>query len=273
MILLFFIGCEKKEKIEIALNSWIGYAPLQYILENNSSLNISFTNLVSLMESVKLYQNGLIDGFVGTYEEYKLADDKELVPIILLDKSFGADAIFSNLPLKELNQTKSTVDVYLEIESVNREIFNEFVEIFDLKQINFNLVNLNQLSISNLNLSNLNRASILVSYEPYITNIKKAGFIELSSTKDERFFIFDALFVKKSLLLDNLDEFKRLKQEVDSAIALIQKEPQMVYTKIQKYLNGQSFEEFNATLQYIKWINLDKIIDSQNKFDNNWLIK
>ena len=94
-------GCERsrEEPLKISVNSWIGYTPFFYAKAKGwlDPLNIKILNVVSLSESVYLYQSGNAHALTGTQYEYELLtnEDDSLIPIMLLDRSNGGDLIMS----------------------------------------------------------------------------------------------------------------------------------------------------------------------------------
>ena len=230
-VVLSFSSCvEDNKKIKITTSTWIGYAPLFYAKEKNwlEPLNIKLLNVVSLSENMYLYKAGNADAFVGTQYEYNflLQEDKTLIPIIIFDKSNGGDMILSNLTLDELSKINKEIDAYLEIDSVNSILLNDFIRSNNLQDKKINYINEDQSNISRLKANEINNPTIIVTYTPYNNILEKNYFRELSSTKkSDDLLIIDGMYVKKDFYYENKETFVKLKKLVDDSIINLQNNP------------------------------------------------
>ena len=110
--ILLLVACEKNysDPIRISVNNWIGYTPIFYIHEKGwENRAIRFATVSSLLESEKMFQAGMTDGFAGTqYEFYHgHAVSQTLVPAILINRSVGADGILSSVGLEALKKQRA----------------------------------------------------------------------------------------------------------------------------------------------------------------------
>lgn len=279
LLLLLLTSCTKKEKkIVISVNSWIGYTPLFYIQEMGwlKDLNIEIHSVVSLGESQNLYSSGVVDGFAATQVEY--FNSKELrdsIPIILLDRSSGADTILSNFKLEKL-KLEPIIDVYLEKFSVNSLLFDYFLEEFEFCNSKFNLINSNPYSISKIDLKELERGSILVTYESYSSKLEREGFFKIASTENINLLIFDALYIDRELFQTQRDKFLKFKIYIDRAVSKLKSDPKEYYEVVKGYLQGQTYEEFLKSVELIEWINEDsdiKYIIKSKGIETDWILK
>jgi len=258
IIIILTIGilsCSKKEKeINIAVNEWIGYAPLFYANEKGwlKKDNIRLIRTVSLGESLSLYKGGLVDGLTATQYEY-MQIRNEVVPIVLLDKSYGGDMILSNKTLYELQHTNQKIDVYLEIDSVNYLLLQYFIKKYHILFNKLNIINGDQQQLITNNF-NLDKPIIIVTYAPYDVDYEKKGFKKIDSTReDKNLLVIDALFINKKLY--NKNRFIGLKKDIDKAIYEIQKNPREAYDIIKKYFPNYDYLDFVNALHNILWIN------------------
>ncbi len=272
IITVFFLGCENKKEINLAANEWIGYAPLFYANEMGwlKKENIRLIRTVSLGESLDLFKNGLVNAFAGTQYEYMQVKNK-VVPVILLDKSYGGDVVVSNRPLNELKKARK-IDVYLEMDSVNYLLLQYFAKHFGFDMKKFNLINLDQQEISKKDFGK--DPVIIVTYSPYDVVYLKKGFYELANSKSvSELLIVDAVFLDAECHAENL---RGLKGYIDKAIEEIEKNPKKVFSVIKNYYPNYDFDDFKLGLQKIRWINNpDKEVLSQLKgvnFDTGKLI-
>ena len=261
-LILFFSSCgfQENKKIKISITTWIGYTPLFYAKEKKwlEPLNIKLLNVVSLSENMYLYKAGNSDAYVGTQYEYNLLsnENKNLTPIMLFDKSNGGDVILSNISIEELLKTDKQIDAYLEIDSINSILLEDFLKIYNLKNKKINYINEDQAYISKLNSTNLKNPTIIVTYTPYNYDLEKNGFSELSSTKNNsNLLVIDAMFTNEDFFNENKKEFLALKSLVDKALLELANNPKEFYETIKLYLPNTSYEEFLASLNDIVWIN------------------
>ncbi len=274
-VVLSFSSCvEDNKKIKITTSTWIGYAPLFYAKEKNwlEPLNIKLLNVVSLSENMYLYKAGNADAFVGTQYEYNflLQEDKTLIPIIIFDKSNGGDMILSNLTLDELSKINKEIDAYLEIDSVNSILLNDFIRSNNLQDKKINYINEDQSNISRLKANEINNPTIIVTYTPYNNILEKNYFRELSSTKkSDDLLIIDGMYVKKDFYYENKETFVKLKKLVDDSIINLQNNPKEFYNTVKPYLTNISYEEFLSSLNDIIWLNKDIPTNILEKLDNS----
>ena len=274
-VVLSFSSCvEDNKKIKITTSTWIGYAPLFYAKEKNwlEPLNIKLLNVVSLSENMYIYKAGNADAFVGTQYEYNflLQEDKTLIPIIIFDKSNGGDMILSNLTLDELSKTNKDIDAYLEIDSLNSILLNDFIRSNNLQDKKINYINEDQSNISRLKANEINNPTIIVTYTPYNNILEKNYFRELSSTKkSDDLLIIDGMYVKKDFYYENKETFVKLKKLVDDSIINLQNNPKEFYNTVKPYLTNISYEEFLSSLNDIIWLNKDIPTNILEKLDNS----
>lgn len=274
-VVLSFSSCvEDNKKIKITTSTWIGYAPLFYAKEKNwlEPLNIKLLNVVSLSENMYLYKAGNADAFVGTQYEYNflLQEDKTLIPIMIFDKSNGGDMILSNLTLDELSKINKEIDAYLEIDSVNSILLNDFIRSNNLQDKKINYINEDQSNISRLKANEINNPTIIVTYTPYNNILEKNYFRELSSTKkSDDLLIIDGMYVKKDFYYENKETFVKLKKLVDDSIINLQNNPKEFYNTVKPYLTNISYEEFLSSLNDIIWLNKDIPTNILEKLDNS----
>ena len=274
-VVLSFSSCvEDNKKIKITTSTWIGYAPLFYAKEKNwlEPLNIKLLNVVSLSENMYLYKAGNADAFVGTQYEYNflLQEDKTLIPIMIFDKSNGGDMILSNLTLDELSKINKEIDAYLEIDSLNSILLNDFIRSNNLQDKKINYINEDQSNISRLKANEINNPTIIVTYTPYNNILEKNSFRELSSTKkSDDLLIIDGMYVKKDFYYENKETFVKLKKLVDDSIINLQNNPKEFYNTVKPYLTNISYEEFLSSLNDIIWLNKDIPTNILEKLDNS----
>jgi NitT/TauT family transport system substrate-binding protein len=274
VILFTSCGLDNSKKIKISTTTWIGYTPLFYAKEKKwlEPLDIKLLNVVSLSENMYLYKAGNSHVYVGTQYEYNSLhkEDKTLTPIMIFDKSNGGDVILSNLSIEQLSKTNKTIDVYLEIDSINSIILDDFLKSNHLENRKINYINDDQLNISRLKAVDMKNPTIIVTYAPYNNILENNSFVELTSTRNnDNLLVIDAMYTKEDFYYENKETFIKLKKLIDKAIINLQNNPQEFYETVKPYLIDTNYEEFLASLNDIIWFNKDIPKDVLNKLYNS----
>lgn len=270
IFLLTSCSIQNEKKLKISTTTWIGYTPLYYAKEKGwlEPLNIKLLNLVSLSENMYLYKAGNSDAYVGTQYEYNVLKKENLIPIIMFDKSNGGDIVMSNYSVNDLLKTDSKIDVYLEMDSINSIVFDDFIKQYNLSNKQFNYLNKDQAFITNL--KNSENPTIIVTYNPYNVSLEKEGFKEITSTKNnENIVVIDAMFTTREVFNENKDRFVELKKIVDKSIENLKQNPKEFFETIKAYLPDTTFEDFEQSLNDIIWINKDLPQNLTEKLNNS----
>lgn len=261
-ILLILSSCSSpsQEPLKISATTWVGYTPLYYAKEKGwfKEINVKLINVVSLSENMYLFKAGSSDAYCGTQYEHSVLKERmpNLIPIMLFDRSNGGDIIMSNVSIKELQDSSEKIDAYLEMDSINFTLLNDFVAKYKIDESRINYINRDQISISALKNDMPDRLRLIVTYIPYNTPLQDGGFEEIISTKNGLdLLVLDALFTTKDTLLLHKEQFVQIKALTDKAILALHQDPKEFYITIQSYMNGLSYEEFASGLNDIEWIN------------------
>lgn len=257
-LLLLLGGCQSKsdaQEIRISTNPWIGFTPFMYAEEKGwlKGSKFKFLWVVGLDENAALYEKGLSNGFTATQYEYLGFKNREyLKPYFFIDLSSGADVVLSNKTVSELNSTTQKIECRFELSSVNKDIFNAFVSENGLDQSKFALKNSDQVGM--IHVIAKETPMLLISYEPYVTTIKKNGFKTISSTKElKSISVIDAIFIDERAVKGNEEELKRLHNIFERAILALRSNPREYYQTIKGYLENQTYEQFIDSLNGIEW--------------------
>lgn len=246
----------ESSKIQITTNPWVGFTPFIYAQEKGWLENTPFRFmwLVDLTDNARLFERGFTQGFTATqYELLHFKHPNTIRPIFLIDRSFGADAIVSNRSIAEIRSSNETIDVYLEQGSLNDDFFEAFLSEYGLEHSRFHKMDASQKSISTLHSGKT--PMVIISYEPYLTELVKKGFKLIASTRTmENFFVVDALFADEQVVLGREKEFAHLRELFVLAVEHLNSNPREYYETIKGYLEGQSYEEFMASTKQIKWM-------------------
>ncbi|RLC44454.1 MAG: hypothetical protein DRH57_09145 [Candidatus Cloacimonadota bacterium] len=266
---------DTEEPLKIGITSWVGYYPIFYAYEKGwlEKNNIELTQMASLYESTRMYKHGYINIMLGTQYEYNILSKKHksMKIIKFLDRSNGGDIIMSNRTIKELQNSK-LIEVYLEVNSVNRLLLLDFMKKYKIQREQVKLININQDYIDSLALSKSNKSIAIITYNPYNYKHNANGFVEIISTKDNDLLIVDILFARSSVLNNHKNQIKTLKILIDEAIEISKNNPDDFFNVVSKVL-PTSREEYETSIGSIKWININRSDELTNNLKSRNLIE
>lgn len=244
-------------QIRISANPWVGFTPFIYAQEMGwvDEKRFKFLWQVDLSENASLYERGLTHGFTATQYELKhIKSNKHLKPLFLIDRSYGADAVVSNLPIEELLNYDGEIEVYLEMASINEDLFKAFVTENNLGNLKFKRINTDQQTITKLKWKY--EPVIALTYSPYISQLTNSGFKVIASTATLKTFdVIDGLYIDVRHLDGRMDDFEELEDIFYKAKDVIEKDPKGFYAVVQNYLDGQSYDQFMESIKQIEWVN------------------
>lgn len=243
-------------KINISTNPWVGFTPFMYAQEKGwlEKTPFKFIWLVDLSDNARLFDKGFAQGFTATqYELTHFKNKKDLTAVFLIDQSYGADAILSNRTLQQLSRMDEKISVYLEMGSLNQDMFNAFSCENGLDKDKFILIDSSQKSMEVMAKSD--KPLMIITYEPYVSQMKNKGLNVVASTRTlKTFHAIDALFVKKSSMEEHADNYQDLKAIFERARNQLRKDPKEFYTTVAGYLEGESYEDFLSSTHQIQWM-------------------
>lgn len=248
-------------KIKIVASNWIGFTPLLYAYEKGKleALNVEVIVTNSLQSSLIMYEKNNYDGICSTQKEltYLNQNNKDHLPVIVFDRSYGGDVILSNIPKEELYKNKcKKVDVFLEKNSVNEILFEVFKKLKNWSA-DFSIIDINQYNISRFEFeSNTKVPKLIITYEPHASKLKQKGFYLIESTKNDKFLVFDFLSVKKGSL--KKDEIYELQKIVNDSILKLKQDPKSFYETVKIYFGDTSYDEFISSLDQIQFFDRDR---------------
>ncbi len=262
-LLFSFAGCRfgsdapEHKIVKIAINPWVGYTPFMYLDQKGELKKLGFKLVMvsSLGENANLITNHLVDAFAATqYEFINYRDEMDgIVPLFPVDRSFGADKIHSNVGLAKLQGVDSPIDVYLEMGSVNDDLFRSFVKKYRLQKKSFRYHHDPQSVIQTLH-ADPSRIVVVVSYEPYSSILESHGIHEIASSRDLDILILDLLFADIERVPHFRERFAELKNAFWKAKEDLDADPEAFYRTIRKYLQGQNYTDFRRSLEGIMWL-------------------
>lgn len=256
-------SCSKsnfEQTLKISTTTWIGYTPLYYAKEKGwlDDINVKLVNAVSLSENMYLYQAGNSDAFCGTQYEFSVLKKQQpnLIPIMLFDRSNGGDLIMSNQSILQLKNSSKNINAYLEMDSINFTLLNDFIKQYNIDEQRINYINRDQMEIAALTNNTPEQHAIIITYIPFNLALADNGFKEILSTKSGLdLLVIDGLYTQKETFIKHEKQFKALNTFNNQAITALKSDPQAFYQTIKPYTGGMSYQEFSAALNDIIWIN------------------
>jgi NitT/TauT family transport system substrate-binding protein len=252
---------KESDSLKIIANSWIGYSPLFYAKESGwlEPINIKLSTVISLGESLNIYESAKLDAFTGTQYEFNQVQQKDpsLMPIIMFDRSNGGDMVMANQTIQSLQHHTQVIDVYLEINSVNHLVFKDFIKQHHLTNKTFNYINKDQLKIFTiLQETPSSNPVIVVTYSPYNQKLSSLGLQTLATTKNGlELLVVDALFTSKKTFLKHQAQFTQLNALFNKALIALKKDPFEYYEKVKPHLENTSYDDFLTSIEGVEWLN------------------
>ena len=245
------------KELTIATNSWIGYTPLFYAKQKGylDKLHIKLITSETLAQAAAIYREKKADMVTTTQHEYYALKqtEKTIIPVILFDRSNGADMVLSNKDIHQLQKAKS-IDAYLKRDSINKEVLDQFIHFYHLDPNKITLINKEPSQLKHLK-AQKKRAMLVVTFVPYNNALQKDGFKVIASTKETKVIVVvDSLCANKKILKDEKEKIKKLKAIIDRSITEMQIDTKASYALVKSFLN-MSYDEYLHALSKIKWIN------------------
>ena len=261
--LLFFLlllssGCTQSRPAELrlAVSPWIGYSPIYYAQEQGwlKDAGITLIHSTSLHETMHYFQASLVDAFTATQYEADILNG-DVIHLMPLDRSNGGDVLLSNRSFENIKKSKN-ISTYLEVESVNRLVLDDFITKYKLSSVNFKVVNKDQVMIKQLTPSS-DKDMLIVTYEPYATILRNKGFDQIASTKDSDLLVLDSIYMSERVWDKQRDKARHLKSLMKKAYTKLKADPKSYYKAVKSYLEEPTYDEFMQSLSTIEWF-IDK---------------
>jgi len=261
LALLMLSSCSEVEEqppLVLSTDTWIGASPLYYAHAMGwlEKANIELLQTNSIYDNLEHFRSKAADIVTGTVHEYKLlkAISPDLIPIIIYDRSYGGDVILSNRTVSQICQSKERVNVYIEKDTVSEEMWHYFTIENNLSTQRYTLYDRNQNEIEQLSASPLSPPAVIVTYNPHDSVLKKQGFMEIASSKNESYIIVDAIYVSSRTAAKHSDQMHALKDIVGRAVRAYHHDPKKFYETVKPYLDNLSYQEFIQMVHNIQWM-------------------
>lgn len=270
LTIFLLIGCSftPSQPLRISANLWIGYSPFFYMQQKGwlKENNIELVNVVSLSESMQIYESGFVDAFTGTQYEFQRMKEKvpTLEPTILLDRSIGGDVIMGNCDIPTLQKAKK-IDVYLEVDSISKVLLDSFIELYGINSLVLHLINKDTDDSSMLAMKD--EPTLIITYTPYDMLLKKNGYQVLDTTQNLSLFVMDALYTDLETRKEYEKELAVLNKLIAIALNRLKKDPQEYFSTVQVFFKYKDINAFLQALDSIQWIYDDRSLPLMKQLD------
>lgn len=258
VLLLTSCSQPKQEPLVISTDVWIGAAILYYAREEGwlKEADIQMLQARSINENIQFFESGASDIFTGTQHEYKREKSirPDLIPIFIYDRSYGGDVVMANRTLEQLRRSEEKIDVYLEADSVGEELFEYLTQFEGIAKERLVRHSRTQDEISTISAAAETSPKIVITYNPHDLALKKSGFVEIASSKDDRYLVIDAVYVSSKLYHKYPERFAQLRSALERSLRAYDTNPKAFYEKVKIYLGNPSYDEFMQMRRNIQWI-------------------
>jgi len=239
-------GCarEPDQALRIGTNVWIGSEPL-YLARELGHLNASTVQLVeypSASEVLRAFRNQAIDGMVISLDElFGLAADG-LKPrvILVVDVSHGADVVVGRKDMKSLADMKGK-SIAVESGALGAFVLARALAINNMQPSDVNVVHLE----SNEQPGAFEKGKVdgAVTFDPYRTQLLKAGATTLFDSKQIPGEIVDLVAVRDSVLEKNPKSVEALLKGWFNALEYMKQDPKDAAKRmgIRQQISGEQF--------------------------------
>jgi len=199
----FLFACtpERAPVLRLGTNVWPGYEPfylardLGYLPENS----IKLVEYSSSTQVIQAYRNGAIDAAALTLDEVLMlsSHDQEPRVILVLDSSFGADAVVATSAIKSMAQLKGK-RVGVESTALGAYMIHRALEVSGMNHSDITLVPMpvdeHETAFKE------NRVDAVVTFEPVVGKLLARGGNKVFDSKQIPDEVMDVLVVRKGYL-------------------------------------------------------------------------
>ena len=262
-ILVLFSACTKasEDPLKIATNLWVGNEPLYLAAKLNflKPAKYKFIEYASATEVIRAFRSKSVDMAVLTMDEVAqlIQDGVDPKLILVLDESFGADALIASSKVKNISQLKGK-RIGVEQTALGKFFLSLFLEKYKLQESDFQIVNL-EVS-KHLAAFKNKQVDAVITFEPFLDEIKKMGGQVLFDSKSTPGQIIDVLVVRPEVFNTHKDEIKEIIQVWGKTLSYISENKEESIQLMSERMNI-SVSDFKSALAKINLIDLDKNIE------------
>lgn len=269
IVSLLFLSCKNKqsEPLRVGVILWPANE-FFYLAENLGYYKDQHIKLIDYRtpsEVIRAYETGLLDAILITDHLYLKINDANVNNriIMLVDYSSGSDVLLAKPGITTTEELKGK-KIGAESSALGIFVMLRFLEIHglspdDITHVPVDVANQPQAFKNGL-------FDAIITYEPFATEMRKKGAIELCNSKEIPFEISDVLISSPMVIAQKSAQLEVLCQGFFDAVDVYQKDPAKYISKLSRRQNITS-KEFSKTLQGITLLNLNdnkKLFKSTN---------
>ncbi|TXD45814.1 ABC transporter substrate-binding protein [Polaribacter sp. IC073] len=266
-ISILFLSCkdEVPEPLRVGMLIWPPneFFHLAESLGYYKDKNIELIDYRTPSEAIRAYKTGLLDAVIGTGHLYLKMNDKNLEDRILMviDYSSGSDLLLAKPEITSMEELKGK-KLGAEASALGIFVMLRFLEIYGLSPNDITHV---PIDVSNQPLAYKNGLfDAVITYEPFASEMKKQGAVELSNSKEIPFEISDVLISTPTIIAQKTEQLTALCKGYFDVITLYKKNAKKFTPKLTARHNISS-EDFINALGGVTFLNLSdnkKLIDT-----------
>lgn len=212
LLLMLLLGCvqEPSRALKVATTLWPGYEPLYLARTINAyQRNIDVIQLASSAEVIRALRNGSVDVAATTLDEVLQlkAQGEDLVVLLVLNFSSGADAVLARPPIKSLSEIQG-MRIGVENSGVGAVMLSAVLQHAQLQRADIQRINVPV--FQHVKAYQDNRIDVLVTHEPFATQLRAAGANLLFDSSAAPDLIMDVLIVRSNVFEKRKDELRDL---------------------------------------------------------------
>lgn len=259
IIAILFLSCENKtvEPLRVGTLLWPthDFFHLADHLGFYKDKNIQLIDYRTPSEVIRAYETGLLDAIMVTDHLFLKTNDRLLKDRVLmvLDYSSGSDVLMANPAIKNMENLRGK-KIGSESSALGIFVMLRFLELYGLSGNDITHVPVDVAQQTQAYENELFDA--VVTYEPFASEMKKQGAVELCNSKEIPFEISDILISTPTIITQKREQLEVLCKGFFDALAVYKKDSSKYISKLSTRENI-SPEEFSKALKGITVLDLD----------------
>lgn len=255
--ILLLSGCSDKpqETLRVGAVLWPGYEPLYLAkkLGYYEDQPIKIIDYLSNTDAILAFKNNHLDAGAFTLDEVLqiLSDGIDIDVILIMDISNGGDVILANQDIASVKDLKGK-SVAVESSAVGAYVLKRALELNNMELKDINIVS--TIAMEQKSSFSDNTVVAAVSFDPYRTELIRAGKKEIFNSKLIPNEIVDVLVVRKSYLKEHPETlqhlvdswFKALKYQSDNPVKSAEYSLVRFSTSSQEYIDSLKLLKFTS---------------------------
>jgi NitT/TauT family transport system substrate-binding protein len=259
IIAILFLSCENKtvEPLRVGTLLWPthDFFHLADHLGYYKDKNIQLIDYRTPSEVIRAYETGLLDAILVTDHLFLKTNDRLLKDRVLmvLDYSSGSDVLMANPAIKNMENLRGK-KIGSESSALGIFVMLRFLELYGLSGNDITHVPVDVAQHTQAYENELFDA--VVTYEPFASEMKKQGAVELCNSKEIPFEISDILISSPTIITQKREQLEVLCKGFFDALDVYKKDSSKYISKLSTRENI-SPEEFSKALKGITVLDLE----------------